>query len=203
MDPQMEHRMPPHQMKKMWLKFAAMIATSVVVMFFLMYQLIYSIDHALFSTNRLIASLVMGCVMTVIMLGFMWSMYEGRSRKVTVVVVASLLAIALLLVNRSQALIGDVAFMKAMIPHHSIAINNARKATISDPRVRKLADGIITSQVKEIAEMKMLIADIEASGEQGDAALPPVTAELTPELRREAEEAVGPEAARMEPVTGE
>ena len=55
-----------------WGKFAAMIGASVVVMFFLMYQLVYSLDHAMFSNNRLLSSLIMGCVMTVIMLGFMW-----------------------------------------------------------------------------------------------------------------------------------
>ena len=61
----------------MWIRFAGMIATSTFIMFFLMYQLVYSTDHATFSMNRLIASLVMGCVMTVVMLGFMWSMYQG------------------------------------------------------------------------------------------------------------------------------
>ena len=47
-------------MKMGWGKFVAMIATSTVVMFFLMYHLVYSLDHALFSVNRLIASLIMG-----------------------------------------------------------------------------------------------------------------------------------------------
>jgi magnesium-transporting ATPase (P-type) len=178
------------QATTMWRKFAAMIATSTVVMFFLMYQLVYSVDHALFSINRLVASLVMGCVMAVVMLGFMWSMYEGRAKKIAVVAVASLLGIALLLVNRSQALVGDVAFMSAMIPHHSIAINNARKASISDPRVRELADGIITSQVREIAEMELLIEDIRRNGERGRTALPPVSAEPTARMQREAEQAV-------------
>ena len=137
-----------------WGRFAAMIAVSTFIMFFLMYQLVYSLDHAMFSVNRLIASLVMGCVMTVVMLGFMWSMYDGRTTKIAVVAVAVVLGVVLLYVNRSQAVVDDVAFMKSMIPHHSIAINNAEKATISDPRVRKLADGIISSQVREIAEMK-------------------------------------------------
>lgn len=63
-----------------------------------------------------------------------------------------------------SGLIGDVDFMKAMIPHHSIAINNARQADIRDPRVRYLADRITRDQVKEIAEMKMLIEDIEQFG---------------------------------------
>ena len=89
----------------------------------------------------------------------------------------------LLYVNRSQALIDDTAFMKSMIPHHSIAINNARKASISDPRVRRLADQIIESQVREIAEMKLLIDDIGRSGERGTTELPARPAELTPEMR--------------------
>ena len=142
-----------------WGRFAGMIATSTFIMFFLMYQLIYSLDHATFSVNRLIASLV-GCGMTIVMLGFMWSMYKGRRTKIAVLVVAALLGVILLAVNRGQALIADSSFMKAMIPHHSIAINNARKASLTDPRVRKLADEIIESQVREIAEMKLLIDDI-------------------------------------------
>ena len=159
-------------MKMGWGRFAGMIATSTIVMFVLMYQLVYSADHIMFSLNRLIASLVMGCVMTLVMLVFMWSMYEGRRTKIAVVSIAALLGALLLYVNRSQALVGDTTFMSAMIPHHSIAINNARKARISDPRVRELADQIIASQVREIAEMKLLIADIERNGERGDQPLP-------------------------------
>jgi uncharacterized protein (DUF305 family) len=52
--------------------------------------------------------------------------------------------------------------MKAMIPHHSIAILTSKRAQIKDPRVRKLADGIIEAQKKEIAEMKALIKDLES-----------------------------------------
>lgn len=169
-----------------WGRFAAMIFISVVVMFFLMYQLVYSFDHVLFSVNRLVASLVMGCVMTVIMLGVMWSMYRGP--KVAVVVVAALGAAALLAVNRGQLLIDDVRFMESMIPHHSIAINNARKASITDPRVRKLADGIIESQVREITEMKLLIDDIERNGSRGAAELPARSAQVTPEIEQRARE---------------
>jgi hypothetical protein len=177
-------------MKMGWGRFAAMIATSVVIMFFLMYQLVYSLDHFFFSTNRLIAALVMGAVMTAVMLGFMWSMYEGRTTKIVVFAGALLLGAGLLAVNRGQALIDDTRFMKAMIPHHSIAINNARKATITDPRVRELADNIIESQVREIEQMKLLIEDIDRNGERGDSALPPRTAQVTPDMLPEIREAV-------------
>lgn len=171
-----------------WGKFVAMITTSIVIMFFLMYQLIYSVDHAFFSINRLIASLVMGCVMAIVMLRFMWTMYRGP--KVAVMAVAAMVGVGLLAVNRGQHLISDVSFMESMIPHHSIAINNARKASISDPRVRKLADGIIESQVREIAEMKLLIDDISRSGERGAAELPARTTEITPEMEQRIREDV-------------
>lgn len=173
-----------------WARFAAMIVTSTFIMFFLMYQLVYELDHATFSLNRLTASLVMGSVMTVVMLAFMWRMYEPRGLKVAVLTLGILSTGALLYTNRSQALIGDVEFMTSMIPHHSIAINNARKAEISDPRVRELANGIIASQVREIREMQLLLDDIGEQGERGDAPLPPIAAEVTQDMLTEIEAAV-------------
>jgi hypothetical protein len=173
-----------------WGRFAAMIAASTFIMFFLMYQLVYSIDHATFSTNRLVASLVMGCVMTVVMLGFMWSMYEGTGTKIAVISGALVLAGALLWLNRNQAFIRDTEFMEAMIPHHSIAINNARKARIEDPRVRELADEIISSQVREIREMQLLVDDIRRNGPRGNQVLEAQAAGITPEMDQQIREAV-------------
>jgi hypothetical protein len=124
--------------------------------------------------------------MTLIMLGFMWSMYRGQGVKITVLVLALAIGLGLLLTNRSQALVSDVTFMQVMIPHHSIAVNNASKASLSDPRVRELADKIIESQVREIAEMELLIDDIRQNGERGEASLPARPATLTPEMVEEA-----------------
>ena len=177
-------------MKMGWGRFAGMIATSTIVMFVLMYQLVYSADHIMFSLNRLIASLVMGCVMTLVMLGFMWSMYEGKRTKVAIVAVSAVLGVLLLYMNRAQTLVSDTTFMRAMIPHHSIAINNARKAEISDPRVRELADKIIESQVREIAEMKLLLQDIDRNGERGAKPLKARDAALTPDMEPKIREAV-------------
>lgn len=181
-----------HQRMTMgWGRFFAMIAVSTAVMFPLMYQLVYNTDHITFSLTRLVSSVVMGCVMAVIMLAFMWKMYDGLGIKLAVLAGAIVVGAVTLAINRDQTLIGDVEFMNSMIPHHSIAINNARKASIRDPRVRRLADGIIAAQVKEIAEMKMLVADIEAHGARRNGApIPPRTARLTPELAREAQAAV-------------
>lgn len=173
-----------------WIKFFAMIVSSTLIMFFLMYQLVYSWDHVLFSINRFLASLVMGCVMTIVMLSFMWSMYKGLVFKIVLLTVAAIGFILLLLLNRNQTLVSDVSFMRSMIPHHSIAINNARKATITDPRVRKLADKIIESQILEIAEMKLLIDTIQQKGTRGNRPLTPRTTELTPEMVAQIKESV-------------
>jgi len=132
----------------------------------------------------------MGAVMTVVMLAFMWSMFKGGGVKIAVIVVAALAAVGLLALNRSQAAIDDTSFMRSMIPHHSIAINNASRAHISDPRVRKLADEIIASQVREIEEMKLLIDDIERNGERGSVALPARSTRVTPEMESQIREAV-------------
>ena len=163
-----------------------MIATSTFIMFFLMYQLVYSWDHALFSLTRLVSSVVMGCVMTAVMLSFMWRMYRPQAAKIAVLVGSVLAGVALLAANRSQVIIGDADFMKAMIPHHSIAINNAVRADIRDPRVRYLANRITRDQVKEIAEMKMLLRDIEQNGRRGNEPLAARPASLD---RRSAQEA--------------
>ena len=183
-----------------WGRFAAMIAVSTAIMFVLMYQLVYSFDHVLFSISRFVASLVMACVMTAVMLPFMWKMYRPDAAKVAVLAGAIVLGIALLAVNRSQLLVGDVDFMKAMIPHHSIAINNARKADIRDPRVRYLADRITRDQVKEIAEMKMLIADIEQHGRRADAPLAAGPATLKPDGAREAADLLSGKLLKDKPL---
>ena len=189
--PEMERHGDQHEMMHMgWGRFVAMIAASTALMFLLMYQLVYTFEHATFSVNRLVASLIMACVMGAIMIAFMWSMYKGTAAKIVIVVGAVLLGSTLLYINRSQSLIGDVTFMRLMIPHHSIAINNAGRAGISDPRVRELADQIIESQLREIAEMKLLIEDIERNGERGNQTLPARPAQLTPEIEAEARKAV-------------
>ena len=151
-------------------RFAAMISTSTVIMFGLMYLNTWAMDHVFFSQTRMWMALYMGGAMALIMLAFMLGMYRNP-RANLIVAGLSILAFALgLFLVRSQATVDDTAWMKAMIPHHSIAILTSTRADISDPRVRALADSIIEAQTLEIAEMKALIADLEG----GPAATPEV-----------------------------
>lgn len=189
-----------HGMSMGWGRFAAMIAVSTVIMFGLMYQLVYEVDHALFSVTRFVSALVMACVMTAVMLAFMWKMYRPNAAKIAVLAGAIVGGVLLLSINRSQLLIGDVDFMKAMIPHHSIAINNSRKADIRDPRVRYLADRITRDQVKEIAEMKLLIRDIQRNGRRADAPLAPGPARLEPDGAQEARDLLSGQLLQSKPL---
>jgi uncharacterized protein (DUF305 family) len=142
-------------------RFLAMIATSTVVMFGLMYSTTYRFDHIWFSQTRFWMALYMGATMAVIMLGFMLSMYGDKRKNTAIFAVSAVLFASTLFLARDQTTVDDVSWMKAMIPHHSIAILTSERADIDDPRVRQLADKIIDAQRAEIAEMERLIADLE------------------------------------------
>lgn len=142
-------------------RFGAMIGTSTVVMFGLMYLNTYALDHVFFSETRAYMALLMGATMAVIMLGFMLGMYENRRANFAIFAASIAVFVVSLWLVRSQATVADVSYMRAMIPHHSIAILTSERADISDPRVRELADGIIETQREEIARMKELIEELE------------------------------------------
>jgi hypothetical protein len=138
-----------------------MIAASTVLMYGLMYLNTYQIDHVFFSQTRMWMALLMGGAMGALMLGFMWSMYKDRRANLLIMAACAIAFMLGLWLVRSQATVGDTAYMRAMIPHHSIAIMTSERAHIRDPRVRLLADRIIEAQVREIDEMKTLIHDLE------------------------------------------
>lgn len=144
-----------------YVRFGLMILTSSVVMYVVMYLNTYSIDHVYWSWTRFFMTMMAAATMTVIMLFFMLGMYRNRRVNAAIVAGAVVLFGSGLYLVRSQATIGDVAWMRAMIPHHSIAILTSERANIEDPRVRELADSIIDAQRREIEEMKAYIEDLE------------------------------------------
>lgn len=153
--------MDDNKMQGSYARFGAMIAFSTVLMFVLMYLNTYQADHIFFSQTRMWMALLMGAAMAIVMLAFMMGMYQDRSRNTAIFAGAAVVFALSLWLVRSQATVDDVSYMKAMIPHHSIAILTSSRAHIRDPRVRKLADGIIETQKREIGEMKSLIDDLE------------------------------------------
>lgn len=144
-----------------YLKFFLMIATSTLLMFFMMYFNLFSFSHFFFSQTRLFMALMMGAAMAIIMLVFMWKMYPNKKANVVILCGSILLFAGSLFMVRSQTAVDDVAWMKAMIPHHSIAILTSNRANLTDPEVKELAKKIIEAQEAEIDEMKELIEKLE------------------------------------------
>ena len=146
-----------------YLRFAAMIATSTVAMYVMMYLNTWSFDHIYWSQTRAWMALYMGAGMAIIMLGYMLDMYPVRALNIAILAAAVLVFGASVYLLRSQRTVDDLAWMRAMIPHHSIAILTSERAQITDPRVRDLADQIIQTQRREIDLMRQLIVDLETA----------------------------------------
>ncbi len=148
-------------MKNNYLRFYGMILTAAVFMYGVMYLNTYEISHVFFSEMRLYMTILSTCVMAIIMLIFMMGMLKNKKKNLTIVGVSILVFALSLFLMRDQTTIDDVDYMQGMIPHHSIAILTSKRATITDPRVRELADNIIEAQEKEIKEMENLIENLE------------------------------------------
>jgi uncharacterized protein (DUF305 family) len=142
-------------------KFVLMLLVSYIVMYAVMYLDDDQIDHVYLNMTRFYMTLIMISAMALIMLGMMRMMYQ-KKRLNAIIVVSSIAVFALALIGvRTQAGIGDVQYMKGMIPHHSIAIMTSKHADLKDPEVKKLSRDIIDAQEKEIAEMKRILSRLK------------------------------------------
>jgi Domain of unknown function (DUF305) len=147
-----------------YLRFLVMIATAMVVMYGTTYLNTYELSHVEFSETRVFMTLIMGSTMALVMLGFMLGMYRDRRANLAIVLGAlAVLGLATWLV-RSQTTVHEESYMRAMIPHHSIAILTSENSEIEDQRVCELAVEIIEAQRREIDEMNWLIEDIADNG---------------------------------------
>ena len=159
----MNNQEKKHKEKKnQYTKFVIMLAASFVAMYITMYLNTYSIDHVYFSLTRFYMTCLGIAAMALIMFFTMRKMYHNKNKNIAIVVGSILLfATALGLVRVQKPIIGDVLWMKAMIPHHSIAILTSERADIKDPEVKQLAEDIIEAQRKEIEQMKAMIERLQ------------------------------------------
>ncbi|WP_432505167.1 DUF305 domain-containing protein [Kineococcus arenarius] len=151
--------------RRMYLRFAAMILTSMVVMYAVMFVGTWQWDHVMFSESRVFMALTMGGAMALVMIAWMLKMYRSVKGNIAIVVAGVLLLAGGTFLDRSQATVGDIGWMSAMVPHHSLAITRSAHADLDDVRVCRLAASIIEAQEREIREMQWLIEDIEENGE--------------------------------------
>ena len=138
-----------------------MMGISFGIMYVVMYLNTYELDHVYFSLTRFYMTVLMVTTMAVVMLLLMPMMYPNKTLNGIIMGASLTLFVGALIMVRSQTFVNDTRWLKAMIPHHSIAILTSERATIQDPEVRKLADGIIATQKREIEEMKALIKRLE------------------------------------------
>lgn len=139
-------------------KFIGMLLASFIAMYITMYLHTYAIDHVYFSLTRFYMSCLGIATMAIIMFVAMRGMYQNKKKNIAIVLGSIVLFVgALGLVRDQKSTVGDLLWMKAMIPHHSIAILTSERADIQDPEVKKLANDIIKAQKKEIKEMKQMI----------------------------------------------
>ena len=153
-----------HDMKKMYLRFAAMILTAMIVMYAVMFVSSWQWSHIRFSESRVFMALTMGGTMGLIMLGYMLNMYRNTKANLAVIAASLLLLGVGVFLDRSQTTVQDEGWMSSMIPHHSMAITRSERANITDVRVCELAKQISKAQREEILEMQWLIDDIERNG---------------------------------------
>lgn len=153
-----------HKKKSNYFIFGAMIATSMIAMFGLMYLNTYELSHVRWSDTRFFMTFIMGAAMAVIMLTFMRGMYSDGKKNLFIYLGSLVVFLLALFLVRSQTTVQDESYMRAMIPHHSIAILTSGRAEIKDVRVRELADAIIAAQQREIQEMDWLLDDIRENG---------------------------------------
>lgn len=151
-----------HMKKGSYTKFVGMLVASFIAMYITMYLNTYSMDHVYFSLTRFYMSCLGISAMAIIMFVAMRAMYQNKNKNVAIIFVSiSLFIGALSLVRDQKSTVGDVLWIKAMIPHHSIAILTSERADIKDPEVKELANAIIEAQKTEIGEMKALIKRLE------------------------------------------
>jgi len=151
-----------HSRNNVYTKFILMLAASFIAMYITMYLNTYEIDHVYFSLTRFYMTCLGISCMAVIMWFFMRKMYRNKKKNIAILLGSLILFVSAFgLVRAQRPIIKDILWMKAMIPHHSIAILTSKRADIKDPEVRKLADDIIKAQEKEITEMKKMIKRLE------------------------------------------
>ena len=140
-----------------YLRLVGMIVLSFISMYGLMYSMVNSFADVYNSLNQVYMAGLMTAPMVVIELWLMSSMYKNRKVNALAIAASCVAAIALFFFIRQQTAISDRQFLRSMIPHHSGAILMCEGASLQDERVKELCKEIISSQRREIDQMRALL----------------------------------------------
>jgi uncharacterized protein (DUF305 family) len=128
-----------------------------LIMYFVMYTMIATLDHLYLNINNTYMTLMMVAPMMVVMLLSMRSMFPSRLLNTVIFAGAAAVFIGSFAATRTQAGVGNVQFLKSMIPHHSGAILMCEQASLTDPEIIALCKSILKSQKDEIAQMQKIL----------------------------------------------
>ena len=155
-----QHGMSDADMMRHHYKMLAVnLVLSLIIMYVAMFAMIWSFGEFVQNINFLYMALVMWAPMAIVMLLTMKSMYKNA--KLNMVLYGIFIAVFVLsfVGIRAQGLVGDRQFLRSMIPHHSGALLMCNRSDLRDAEIRDLCfgpDGIVTSQTREIAQMRAI-----------------------------------------------
>ena len=141
----------------MWLRLAVMTVVGFVAMYLLMFTMIDTGADFYQNLNMAYMAGSMTAAMVVIELIVMSVMYKNAKLRNLLIGVSAVLLVVTVLCTRYQTGIGDVGFLRSMIPHHSGAILMCREAAITDPELVKLCGEMTESQRREIDQMNRIL----------------------------------------------
>lgn len=145
-----------------YMKYALIMAVSFIIMYLVMFLNVAAFSHIYNSLTRFYMTTLMIAAMAIIMLLSMWKMYPNNKVNLVIIVFAATTFLGTLFLLRTQTFVGDVQYMKAMIPHHSSAIMTSSNVDFKDPEAKKLAEDIIAAQEREIKQMNEMIIRLES-----------------------------------------
>lgn len=150
-----EQKMNEH--KKMYNKLLIMTVLSFIAMYLFMYAMIDRLPNFYNNVNQFYMAGLMAMPMVIFEVIIMRSMYMNRKKNIIIIGVSTVALIAFFLFIRFQTGVSDKQFVKGMIPHHAAAILMAKKSPSTDPEIKQLQEEIISSQQREIEQMKAIL----------------------------------------------
>lgn len=134
-----------------------MAVFSFLAMYVLMYAMADALENVYNSWNQFYMAGLMTASMVIIELIVMRAMYHDKRRNVSIGAASVAGLIGFFLFIRAQTAISDRQFLRSMIPHHAGAILMCQQASITDADIRRLCEGIVSSQQAEIDQMKAML----------------------------------------------
>ncbi|MBO9681647.1 MAG: hypothetical protein J7502_03055 [Flavisolibacter sp.] len=119
-------------------KFIVMMVLSFLIMYTVMFLNMGSSTHYHTSATRIYMAILMVAPMAVVMMLMMGKMYPDKKLNTAIILTGIVVFILALAGLRTQIPVGNVQYMKTMIPHHSSAIMVSKHADIKDPEVKKV-----------------------------------------------------------------